>query len=248
MSRSVFSKIISEEIPCYKIYENNFVFAFLSKDAIQLGHTLVVPKVEVDYFIDVTEPYYSEIFRAAKALARAIHEATGCKRVGTVIAGWDVPHFHYHLVPMFDYYDLDPKQAKERSHQENLNVQEKLVSKIGNMTSEDPYVMRAMVVEESLEDVAIVSGLKITKLEVSPESRWHIYSANVEAREIALIQRNLRQGPWYAHFWSGDKLIVAFRDKLFEMRRTNKETWAPAIEFGKKLGIPEAQLDFLTWE
>jgi histidine triad (HIT) family protein len=88
--------------------------------------------VEVDYFIDVPEPYYSAVFKAAKPLAQAIHRATGCKRVGTVVAGWDVPHFHYHLVPMFDYYDLDPKRAKQFSHEESQKIQDRIVNFLGD--------------------------------------------------------------------------------------------------------------------
>jgi histidine triad (HIT) family protein len=128
MSGSIFLQIISGKIPSYKIFENDHVFAFLTKDAIQLGHSLIVPKVEIDYFVDVPEPYYSAVYTAAKPLARAIHQATGCKRVGTIVAGWDVPHFHYHLVPMFDYFDLDPKRAKQFSHNENKRIQEKILS------------------------------------------------------------------------------------------------------------------------
>jgi len=131
MSASVFSQIIDGKIPSYKIFENDYVFAFLARDAIQLGHMLIVPKTEVDYFVDVPEPYYSAVFRAAKPLAQAIHKATSCKRVGTIIAGWDVPHFHYHLVPMFDYYDLDPRLAQQRSHEDNLQIQKRIIAYLG---------------------------------------------------------------------------------------------------------------------
>lgn len=120
---SIFSKIISGHIPSFKIYEDEWTFSFLTKDAIHLGHTLIVPKIEVDYFIDVPEPFYSKVFENARNISRAIQNVTNCKRVGTIIAGWDVPHFHYHLVPMFDYFDLDPKRAKERSQDENKKMQ-----------------------------------------------------------------------------------------------------------------------------
>jgi histidine triad (HIT) family protein len=127
---TVFSKIISGQIPSFKVHEDQWTFAFLTKDAIQLGHTLIVPKVEVDYFIDVPEPYYSKVFENARLISRAIHNVTKCKRVGTIIAGWDVPHFHYHLVPMFDYFDLDPKLAQERDREENLKMQSALQEEI----------------------------------------------------------------------------------------------------------------------
>lgn len=134
MGTSVFTKIIDGMIPSYKIYEDEFVFAFLTKDAIQLGHTLIAPKVEIDYFVDVPEPFYSAVFRVAKPLAKAIHQSTGCKRIGTVIGGWDVPHFHYHLIPMFDYYDLDPKRSKQFSEAENLAMQEKIRRSLAAVT------------------------------------------------------------------------------------------------------------------
>lgn len=90
---SIFTRIIQGEERSYRVYEDDLVFAFLTRDAIRLGHTLIVPKVEVDYFVEVPEPYYSAVFVAAKPLSKAIHAATGCRRVGTVIPGWDVPHF-----------------------------------------------------------------------------------------------------------------------------------------------------------
>jgi histidine triad (HIT) family protein len=127
---TLFTKIINGEIPCYKIYEDEQVFAFLAKDQINLGHVLVVPKVEIDYFIDVPEPYYSAVFKTAKLISKAIQTATACKRVGTIIAGWDVPHFHYHLVPMFEYHDLDPARAKEYSKEEMEEVQGRIIEKL----------------------------------------------------------------------------------------------------------------------
>jgi histidine triad (HIT) family protein len=127
---TVFSKIISGEIPSFKVHEDQWTFSFLTKDAIHLGHTLIVPKIEIDNFIDVPEPYYSKVFVNARYIAKAIQKVTACKRVGTIIAGWDVPHFHYHLIPMFDYYDLDPRRAKERSHEENLSMHSALKKEI----------------------------------------------------------------------------------------------------------------------
>jgi histidine triad (HIT) family protein len=130
MSQSIFSLLISKKIPSYQIFEDEHTYAFLAKDAINLGHTLIVPKVEIDYFVDVPEPYYSAVFKNAKIISRAIHKATGCKRVGTIIAGWDVPHFHYHLIPMFDYYDLDPRKGTERTHEESQLIMSKIVSEL----------------------------------------------------------------------------------------------------------------------
>ena len=125
---SIFTKIIAGEIPSYKIYEDEYTFAFLDINPINLGHTLVVPKIEVDLFHEVPEPYYSAVFKLAKKLAPAIEKATGCIRVGTIIAGFDVPHFHYHLVPMHGAGDLDLKKA----HSEEKKEHEKIHALIKN--------------------------------------------------------------------------------------------------------------------
>lgn len=103
---TIFTKILQGEIPSYKIYEDEYVFAFLDIFPVKLGHTLVVPKVEVDYFVNVPEPHYSAVFRAAQKIAPAIQKATGCKRVGTAVIGLEVPHFHYHLIPLDSVGDL----------------------------------------------------------------------------------------------------------------------------------------------
>ena len=115
---SVFTRIIKGELPSYRLYEDEHVVAFLARDAIKPGHTLVVPKIEVDNFVDVPEPYYSAVFRAAKPLAKAIQAATGCARVGTMIVGFEVPHFHYHLVPIEGLHDLEASRAKVLPHEE----------------------------------------------------------------------------------------------------------------------------------
>lgn len=125
---TLFSKIIRGDIPSFKLYEDEWTFAFLTLDAIQLGHSLVVPKIEVDLFSDVPEPYYSAIFKAAKPLAKAIHKATACKRVGSIFAGWDVPHCHYHLVPMFDGGDLDFRRGRQRTKDENIEMQNRILA------------------------------------------------------------------------------------------------------------------------
>ncbi|MFN8576420.1 MAG: HIT family protein [Candidatus Sericytochromatia bacterium] len=127
---TLFTKIINKEIPSYKIFEDELTYAFLDINPINLGHTLIVPKVEIDYFLDVEEPYYTQVFKNAKIIGKAIHQATSCKRVGTIIAGWDVPHFHYHLIPMFAFEDLDFRKGKKRSEEEMKEIQEKIINLI----------------------------------------------------------------------------------------------------------------------
>lgn len=127
---SIFTRIINGEIPCYKIYENEYTFAFLDINPINPGHTLIVPKIETDHFLDVPEPYYSAVFTTAKNIGRAIQEATESKRIGSVILGWDVPHFHLHLVPMNTPGDLDFSRAKGRSKEEMEEIREKILAKL----------------------------------------------------------------------------------------------------------------------
>lgn len=127
---SIFTKIICGEIPSFKIYEDEHSFAFLDINPMQLGHTLIVPKVEVDHFLDLPEPHYSALFRAAKTVSRAIQDATKCKRIGTMILGWDVPHVHVHLVPMWKMGDMDLRLAHKRSPEEMKTTQEKIVAKL----------------------------------------------------------------------------------------------------------------------
>jgi histidine triad (HIT) family protein len=130
---TLFTRIINGELGCFKVYENEHVMAFLSKFAVQPGHTLIVPKVEVDSFIDVPEPYYTAVFKAAQTVGRAIQNVTHCQRVGCMIAGWDVPHFHYHLVPMISHEDMDPKNARELGFEENKRLQNSIVTEIAKL-------------------------------------------------------------------------------------------------------------------
>ena len=119
---TLFTKIINGEIPSYKIYEDEYTYAFLDIFPQSKGHALIVPKIEIDYFLDVPEPYYSAVFAAAKKLAPAIQKATKTKRIATQIIGVDVPHFHYHLAPIQEGqgspFRGEPKKASEEELQE----------------------------------------------------------------------------------------------------------------------------------
>lgn len=114
---TIFTKIINQEIPSYKIFENDLVYAFLSREQINLGHTLIVPKIEVDHFYDVEEPYFSEVFRIGKVVAQAIKSVTNCDRVGLQVLGFEVPHFHLHVIPLNSIGDI-AKVAKIYSDEE----------------------------------------------------------------------------------------------------------------------------------
>ncbi len=127
---TLFSRIITWEIPSYKIYEDEYIYAFLDISPLKLGHTLIVPKIEVDHFTDVPEPYYSAIFRVAKKLSPAIQIATGCRRICTMFVWYEVPHTHYHLIPTESIDDLDPSHAKKWDQEHLRNMQEKILEQL----------------------------------------------------------------------------------------------------------------------
>jgi histidine triad (HIT) family protein len=104
---SIFSRIIAGEIPSYRVAEDENNFAFLDINPVQPGHTLVIPKHEVDYIFDLDDDEYVALQRFAKRVARAIKRATGCKRVGVAVLGMEVPHAHIHLVPLNTEKDLN---------------------------------------------------------------------------------------------------------------------------------------------
>lgn len=103
---SIFTKIIEGEIPSYKIAENDHCFAFLDIRPIQIGHSLVIPKKEVDYIFDVEDALLSEMMRFAKKVAKAIESTIECKRISVGVFGLEVPHAHIHLIPMNKMSDV----------------------------------------------------------------------------------------------------------------------------------------------
>ena len=117
---SIFSRIIAGEIPCYKVAENEKFFAFLDIAPLAKGHTLVVPKCEVDYFFDLEDDELAEMVVFAKQIAKKIKATTGCKKVATVVLGLEVAHAHIHLVPMNTENDVDFKREKLNLSQEEF--------------------------------------------------------------------------------------------------------------------------------
>lgn len=104
---SIFSRIIAGEIPCYKVAEDEKHFAFLDINPVAKGHTLVVPKREVDYIFDMTPDEYADLQRFAQRVAIALKKAVPCVKVGVAVLGLEVPHAHIHLVPMQSEADMD---------------------------------------------------------------------------------------------------------------------------------------------
>jgi len=109
---SVFTKIINGEIPCYKVAEDDNYFAFLDINPLKKGHTLVVPKKEVDYFFDLNNEDLTGLILFSKKVAAAIKGAFPCNRIAVAILGLEVPHAHIHLVPMDSMDDINFKNPK----------------------------------------------------------------------------------------------------------------------------------------
>ena len=104
---SIFSRIIAGEIPCYKVAENERYFAFLDISPVAKGHTLVIPKQEVDYIFDLDDETYKGLMEFARDVARALEKAVECKRVGVAVMGLEVPHTHIHLIPITTEGDMN---------------------------------------------------------------------------------------------------------------------------------------------
>ncbi len=104
---SVFSKIISGEIPAYKVAENDKFLAFLDISPLAKGHTLVIPKKEEDYIFDIDNDEYSEMMLFAKKVAIGVRRAVPCIRVGVAVIGLEVPHAHIHLIPLNSMSDIN---------------------------------------------------------------------------------------------------------------------------------------------
>lgn len=103
---SIFSKIVSGDIPSYKVAENDKFYAFLDINPIVMGHTLVIPKKEVDYIFDLSDQELGEMQIFAKSVAKAIKKAFPCKKVGQAVLGLEVPHAHIHLIPLNSEKDM----------------------------------------------------------------------------------------------------------------------------------------------
>ena len=103
---SIFSRIVAGEIPSHKVAENDEFFAFLDINPVAVGHTLVIPKQEIDYIFDIDDAKLGRMMAFAKRVARAQEKAITCKRVGLAVMGLEVPHAHIHLVPITKESDM----------------------------------------------------------------------------------------------------------------------------------------------
>lgn len=124
---SIFTKIINGEIPCHKVSENDLCFAFLDINPLVKGHTLVVPKQQVDYIFDLDDDLLAAMMQFAKPIARAIEKVIPCARIGVSIIGLEVPHAHIHLIPIEGVADMDFGKPKLKlSHTELSAIAERI--------------------------------------------------------------------------------------------------------------------------
>lgn len=121
---SIFTKIISGEIPCYKIAETEDFFAFLDINPNAKGHTLCIPKKEVDKIFDLDEDTYMGLMKFSRKVALAIEKAIDCKRVGMTVIGLEVPHVHVHLIPLHTMENARFVQKEKLSPEEFKSIAE----------------------------------------------------------------------------------------------------------------------------
>lgn len=128
---TIFSKIINGEIPSWKIGEDEKYYAFLDIFPLAKGHTLVIPKTEIDYIFDMDDDLYKGLFLFAKKIALAIKKTIPCEKVGIAVVGLEVLHAHIHLVPLQTIYDIDFKKPKLKLSPEEFETIARMIS--GNL-------------------------------------------------------------------------------------------------------------------
>ena len=119
---TIFSKIVSGEIPSYKVAESNEFLAFLDVSPLAEGHVLVIPKAEVDYIFDLDDETYTGLQLFAKIIAEGLKEAIPCKRIGVAVIGLEVPHVHIHLIPMNRVDDMNFSRPKLSFSKDEMNA------------------------------------------------------------------------------------------------------------------------------
>lgn len=128
---SIFTRIVNGEIPCNKIAEDDSFFAFLDINPLAKGHTLVIPKNEVDYIFDINDDILAGMLVFSKKVAKAIEKTVSCKRIGLAVVGLEVPHAHIHLVPINGGNDIDFSKPKLKLSKEELEqLAEKIISNL----------------------------------------------------------------------------------------------------------------------
>lgn len=127
----IFSRIISGEIPSYKVAEDEYHYAFLDINPLAEGHTLVIPKLEVDYIFDLEDEILSSLHLFSKKVAKAIEKTVVCERIGLTVIGLEVPHAHIHLIPINGIHDINfSKPRVELSAEEFTALASRIASQM----------------------------------------------------------------------------------------------------------------------
>ena len=126
---SIFTRIVKGEIPCYKVAEDENYLAFLDINPLQEGHTLVIPKKEVDYIFNVPEAEHAGLWNFALKVGKAIEKVVPCLRIGITVIGLEVPHAHIHLIPLKTMYDMDFRKPKLKLTPEAFQTLAEKISK-----------------------------------------------------------------------------------------------------------------------
>ena len=127
---SIFTRIINGETPSYTIAEDEYCYAFLDINPNAIGHTLCVPKKEVDKLFDLDTKTYIQLMEFAKRIAAALEQAVPCKRVGMAVVGLEVPHAHVHLIPINEMHEMSFQTKVKMQEDEFISLAEKIKSKL----------------------------------------------------------------------------------------------------------------------
>lgn len=126
---TIFTKIVNGEVPSYKIFENEHFYSFLDISPMTKGHTLVIPKKEVDYLFDIDDAMLSEMIVLSKKIAKAIEKTVECTRVGVMVVGLEMPHAHIHLIPIQNEGDMNLSNKRiQLTKEEFEKIAEDIVS------------------------------------------------------------------------------------------------------------------------
>ena len=130
---TIFTRIVNGEIPCYKVAEDENYLAFLDINPLQEGHTLVIPKKEVNYIFDIGDDLHAGLWNFAKKIGKAIERVVPCQRIGITVIGLEVPHAHIHLIPLRTMHDMDFRKPKlSYTPDEFRAIAEKIAAAIGD--------------------------------------------------------------------------------------------------------------------
>ena len=126
---TIFSKIVSKQIPCFSIHENDEFLAFLDVNPLVKGHTLVIPKIEVDYIFDLDDSVLQRMMVFSKDVDRILKDTFPCKKIGVSVVGLEVPHAHIHLIPINSIDDMNFSREKLKLSQDQLReIQSNILS------------------------------------------------------------------------------------------------------------------------